>query len=59
MGIYELIKIDDAMKTLIHQGASEYEIEQLARKYSQSIRQDGIDKMCQGLTTADEILRVT
>ena len=59
MGLYELIKIDEQMKTLIHQGSSELEIEKLARKYTQSIRQDGIDKMCQGLTTADEILRVT
>jgi len=59
MGIYELIKIDEQMKTLIHQGASEQELEKLARKYSQSIRADGVNKMCQGLTTADEILRVT
>ncbi|MCF6289044.1 MAG: type II secretion system ATPase GspE [Proteobacteria bacterium] len=59
MGIYELIQIDEQMKTLIHQGASEQELEKLARKYFNSIRQDGIAKMCQGLTTADEILRVT
>jgi general secretion pathway protein E len=59
MGIYELIKIDEDMKKLIHQGASEQELEALARQYTQSIRQDGIAKMCEGLTTADEILRVT
>ena len=59
MGIYELIQIDEQMKTLIHQGASEQDLEKLARKYTHSIRQDGIAKMCQGLTTADEILRVT
>jgi general secretion pathway protein E len=59
MGIYELIKIDEDMRKLIHQGASEQELESLARKYTQSIRQDGIAKMCEGLTTADEILRVT
>ncbi|VAW33378.1 General secretion pathway protein E [hydrothermal vent metagenome] len=59
MGIYELIKVDEEMKTLIHQGASEQQLEKLARKYSISIRADGVSKMCEGLTTADEILRVT
>ena len=59
MGIYELIKIDEEMRKLIHQGASEQDLETLARKYTQSIRQDGIAKMCQGITSADEILRVT
>ncbi|MFK8012315.1 MAG: type II secretion system protein GspE, partial [Marinicellaceae bacterium] len=58
-GIYELIKIDEKMKALIHKGASEQRLETFARKYSVSIRQDGIIKMCQGITTADEILRVT
>jgi len=58
-GIYELIKIDEKMKGLIHKKASEQRLETLARKSSVSIRQDGIIKMCQGITTADEILRVT
>jgi len=58
-GIYELIKIDEKMKALIHKSASEQRLETLARKSSVSIRQDGILKMCQGITTADEILRVT
>lgn len=59
VGIYELVKIDEKMKTLIHQKASEQELELLARQHSVSIRQDGINKMCQGITSADEILRVT
>ena len=59
MGLYELITINEQMKTLIHQGASEQQLEALARKDSQSIRQDGINKMLQGLTTSDEVLRVT
>ncbi|MCB1595287.1 MAG: type II secretion system ATPase GspE, partial [Xanthomonadales bacterium] len=58
-GIYELITINEEMKTLIHQGASEQQIERLARNFSKSIRQDGIEKLCQGITTTDEILRVT
>ncbi|MBL4659108.1 MAG: type II secretion system ATPase GspE [Alcanivoracaceae bacterium] len=59
MGIYELISIDEKMKALIHKSASEQRLETLARKSSPSIRQDAIDKMCAGLTSADEILRVT
>ena len=55
----ELIKIDEKMKSLIHKGASEQKLELLALKSAVSIRQDGIIKMCQGITTADEILRVT
>jgi general secretion pathway protein E len=58
-GIYELIEIEEQMKTLIHQGASEQQLEKLARQTFTSIRADGIAKMCQGITTADEILRVT
>ncbi|HFC30553.1 MAG TPA: type II secretion system protein GspE [Oceanospirillales bacterium] len=58
-GIYELIKVDEKMKTLIHQGASEQQLEAHARQFSASIRADAVAKMCQGITTADEILRVT
>jgi general secretion pathway protein E len=59
MGIYELIKINEEMKRLIHQSGSEQQLEKIARRQSKSIREDGISKICQGLTTADEILRVT
>ena len=59
MGVYELINVDEKMRTLIHKKASEQRLETLVRKTYTSIRQDAIDKMCQGLTSADEILRVT
>ncbi|MCF6288603.1 MAG: type II secretion system ATPase GspE [Proteobacteria bacterium] len=59
LGLYELVKINEQMKTLIHQGVSEQELEKMARQNSISIRQDGIAKMCEGITTADEVLRVT
>ncbi len=58
-GIYELVTVDEKMKTLIHQGASEQQLEAHARTSSSSIRADGVLKMQQGITTADEILRVT
>ncbi len=58
-GIYELIVIDDALRTMIHDGASEHEIERYARKFTPSIREDGLARVLKGETTVEEVLRVT
>ena len=58
-GIYELIMVDDAMRTMIHDGASEQEVDRHARKTTPSIRDDGRAKVLRGETTLEEILRVT
>ena len=58
-GIYELVVIDDAMKTMIHETASEHLLEQHARSQSVSIRADGRSKVLSGVTTLEEVLRVT
>jgi general secretion pathway protein E len=58
-GIYELIVVDDAMRTMIHDGASEQELERYARKATPSIRDDGRAKVLRGETTIEEVLRVT
>ena len=58
-GIYELIAVDDAMRTMIHDGVSEQELERHARKSGQSIRADGRQKVLDGVTTLEEVLRVT
>ncbi|MCB1623857.1 MAG: Flp pilus assembly complex ATPase component TadA, partial [Pseudomonadales bacterium] len=58
-GIYELIIIDDQMRTMIHDGASEHEIERYARTQTPSIRDDGLRKVLAGETTLEEVLRVT
>lgn len=58
-GIYEIIEIDDEMKTLIHNGAGEIELNTHARKQSKSIQQDGLQKVVEGETTLEEVLRVT
>ncbi|MBP9722467.1 MAG: type II secretion system ATPase GspE [Gammaproteobacteria bacterium] len=57
-GIYELAVIDDQMQQLIHQGASEQELEREARKTNQSMSSDGIKKVLAGLTSVEEVLRV-
>lgn len=58
-GIYELVEIDDALRTMIHDGASEHEMEKHARKFSPSIRHDGLRLILAGKTSLEEVLRVT
>ena len=58
-GIYELISVDDHMRTMIHDGASEQELERHARTSSPGIRDDGRRKILEGETTLEEVLRVT
>ena len=58
-GIHEIIEVDEAMRPLIHDGMSELELERLARTRGPSIRQDGMQKVLQGITTMEEVLRVT
>jgi general secretion pathway protein E len=58
-GIYELIAVDDHMRTMVHDGASEQELERYARTSSPGIREDGRRKVLLGETTLEEVLRVT
>ncbi|MBS0422214.1 MAG: type II secretion system ATPase GspE [Proteobacteria bacterium] len=58
-GIYELIVVDDQMRTMIHDGASEQDLEKYARQTTPSIRDDGRAKVLRGETTIEEVLRVT
>jgi general secretion pathway protein E len=58
-GIYELIVVDDQMRTMIHDGSSEQELERHARHLTPSIRDDGRTKVMRGETTIEEVLRVT
>jgi general secretion pathway protein E len=58
-GIYELVMIDDALRTMIHDGAGEHELERHARTMTPSIRDDGRTKVLAGTTTIEEVLRVT
>ena len=58
-GIYELIAVDDLMRTMIHDGESEQKIERYARTLGASIRADGRRQVLAGITTLEELLRVT
>lgn len=58
-GIYELVTLDDGMRTMIHDGAGEHTLEEYARRFSPGIRDDGRRKILEGVTTVEEVLRVT
>ena len=58
-GIHELIQVDDKVRELIHNGKGEQAIEKYVRKKTPSIRRDGFDKVMAGITTLEEVLRVT
>ena len=58
-GIYELVSLDDRLRKLIHEGAAESELERHARSRSPSILADGWRKCVAGITSTEEVLRVT
>lgn len=57
-GIYELIPVDEQLRQLIHEGCGEQQMLAHARSISRSIEDDGRDKVLQGITSAEEVLRV-
>jgi len=58
-GIYEVIALDDEMRAMIHDGASEQALERHARERGPSIRADGRRRVLDGTTTLEEVLRVS
>lgn len=58
-GIYELIEINEHMRHLIHELAGEQELIAEARKHSDSISADGRRLVIEGITSLEEVLRVT
>jgi general secretion pathway protein E len=59
IGIHELVELNDELRSGIHNGLSEHELEAIARKDSKSIRQDGLQKALEGVTSIEEVFRVT
>ena len=57
--INELVLVDEHMRTMIHDGASELELERYARSKTPGIRDDGRVKVLAGITTIEEVLKVT
>lgn len=59
-GIYELLTIDDTLRHRIHDRASEQDLRQYALQNGmQGLRQDGLRLVATGITSLEELLRVT
>ncbi|MFT5312264.1 MAG: general secretion pathway protein E [Paraglaciecola sp.] len=58
-GIHELLIVDEGIRELIHNGHGEQAIEKHIRQTTPSIRDDGCEKVVQGSTSLEEVLRVT
>jgi type II secretory ATPase GspE/PulE/Tfp pilus assembly ATPase PilB-like protein len=60
VGITELLALTPKVKEQILQGANELKIKEVGRKEGmKTMREDGLAKAIQGLTTLEEVLRVT
>ena len=59
-GIFEIMVINDEIRHLIYQCVSANEIRVAARKAGmRTLRDDGLNKAAMGLTTLEEVLRIT
>ncbi len=58
-GIYELVDIGPEMQKAIHDRTSEHALETIARQSTPSILADGVAKIRAGITSVEEVLRVT
>ncbi len=58
-GIHELLIVDEQIRDLMHNGHGEQAIEKYIRQTTPSIRGDGCDKVLAGVTSLEEVLRVT
>ncbi|MCK5085832.1 type II/IV secretion system protein, partial [Candidatus Parcubacteria bacterium] len=60
LGIFEVLQMNDEIRELINNSASAEEIEKASKKSGMtSMLEDGIIKFVQGVTTIEEVMRVT
>lgn len=60
LGIYELLVMDDALRDLVTRNLDVNQLRKLCRERGLvTLREDGYQKVMKGLTTIEEILRVT
>lgn len=58
LGIYEIVPVDETLRGLIHEGASETELATKAFAKRNNLIADGASAVLSGVTSADEVLRV-
>ncbi|MEM9420573.1 MAG: ATPase, T2SS/T4P/T4SS family [Planctomycetota bacterium] len=60
VGLYEYLSVDEELREAIQERAAASALKHIARRHGmRTLRDDGIQKVLGGLTTADEVLRVT
>jgi type II secretory ATPase GspE/PulE/Tfp pilus assembly ATPase PilB-like protein len=60
VGLYELVVLNDVMRRMIVKGGTAQDLVAQARKTGfKTMFEDGLDKVEQGLTTVEEVMRVT
>ena len=59
IGIYELIPVDSHLRYMIHERRSEDEMLEHVRVSTPGLQDNGFSKVYQGITTIDEVIRVT
>ena len=59
LGFYELIKVGSPLRTAISEGKSTIQLRNHLGDDFQSMREDGIAKAIEGITTPEEVLRAT
>jgi len=59
-GIFEIFKVDDEVRNMINDDLSSPELRKRARELGmRTLREDGIRKILGGMTSAEEVIRVT
>jgi type IV pilus assembly protein PilB len=60
VALYEVMPFKDALKELVLQGAAAVEIKgEAIRQGMRTLRMSGVRKICEGVTSVDEIARIT
>lgn len=60
VGIFEMLEVDESIRRAVMEGVPAEVLGDLARKQGmRNLRQDALCKVCQGLTSVEEVLRVT
>ena len=61
IGIVEIVEVDDRLRDLIVNKATAWDVKKYATEElgMQTLREDGLKKVATGLTSLEEILRVT
>jgi general secretion pathway protein E len=54
-----MVVVDEEMRSMIHDGSGEQALEKQARTLTSSIREDGKRLVLAGITSVEEVLRVT